>query len=567
MPPFIFYKGADNNVRFIPLHDPENCMMTILSPQIAIVSDSRHRVGDVKQRLEKATMRELTTMLDELSMGLRCTLNKKDLIANIMDNWSAILDRASEVIDANNAKCQDAIDQLELMRGVATEMNENKGKGKGKGDDMAETQNVQPFSGEGYKLGEETSESEDDTKDFILIIKCKEFSQHVLLKVSRYDTVLGLKMMMMADKIAGSDQTLIDAKDPNDVLFSTCPLKMVDKNGQHMEDFMHIGHYFDRSDHGGEVEIIYQHERGDLTEMNQMLLDCGGYSVAVKENKITDGMVLREITNDTKKGRMTIMGNTMKVFYDFDVETNVGDVMMALMRAIGMPAFSLRLKFPSPSCSLLENWQKVFAEFGPCPTFELVATLKGGAKRHVKEPRAKKDGNVLKQGMIVQKKQSIERITISRNADAVDDVPKIISDSLNLMDLLEKASEKDAKGAFNLMLGKMKKETVGIDINNSPLMMALKNNKSNLRIENLGEAVLHDVFTPLRNLMLDVEGVYESGALTFDIIATRAFFNADTAQWDWQGIRATIEAEILRRNSASCSIDELTKAMGDIVMK
>ena len=574
MAPFLFYKGADGEVRFIPRYDLDETPAFILSPSMAVVLDIRDRPEKVRECLEKATVRELRSMLDNLSMGIRNNTSKKVLIDEIMKYWTEIMERASEIIDFNSERCDRAIDQAQQMRAVATEMRENKGKGKGK--DTAEAQNVQPFSGEGYKLSEDTptkvaeeiaSENEDN-KDFILIIKCKEWSGHGMFKVSRSDTVLGVKMMMMTDKIEASDQTLIDANDPNDVLFSTCPLKMVGKDGQTMDDFMNIGHYFDRNAHGGEVEIVYQHERGVLTEMNQMFLDCGGYAVAVKEGKMTDGMVLREITNTTKKGRMSIMGNTITVYYDFDEETTVGDVMMALVRSIGMPAFSLRLKFPSPSCSLLENWQKVWAEFGATPTFELVASLKGGAKSlHAKEPRVKKDGNVLKQGMIAQKKNSIEKITIARNADVVKDVPKIISESLTTMNLLEKASERDAKGAFNLMLGKMKQETMGNDINNSPLMLTMKSNKSDLRLEHLGEAVLCDVFAPLRDLMLEVEGVYESGALTFEIIAARAFFNEKTAQWDWHGLRASIEAEILRRNSASSSIDDLTKAFGDITMK
>ena len=36
-----------------------------------------------------------------------------------------------------------------------------------------------------------------------------------------------------------------------------------------------------------------------------------------------------------------------------------------------------RLKYTS-SCSLLEGWRKIFAEFGKSATFELVATLRGG---------------------------------------------------------------------------------------------------------------------------------------------------------------------------------------------
>ena len=104
-----------------------------------------------------------------------------------------------------------------------------------------------------------------------------------------------------------------------------------------------------------------------------------------KDGTIYDGKVinLTDVPDEKKKGRLTIRSNGISLYYDYTEHDKVQDVYDALDEsAIYCNGDNgvFRLKFLSSPSTLLA-YQPIFAEFGTNPSFELVATLKGGGKR------------------------------------------------------------------------------------------------------------------------------------------------------------------------------------------
>ena len=192
--------------------------------------------------------------------------------------------------------------------------------------------------------------------------------------------------------------------------------------------------------------------------------------------------------------------------------------------------------------------------------FKLMPKLAGGVKK-LKEKSVKKDGNILKQGLITTKVNEIQLKEKFRNGTACANVQSVIADSLVLMDKLYHSHMANTTQAFGIILEKMDDATLGSDLATSPLMNALRNNKADLRLENLGTALTRGLFKNLHNIMLEVDGIFEGGSLTVELVITQAFFSEKSGNWDWKSIGKAIANEIQSRKGSEGKIEELTDAL------
>lgn len=218
-----------------------------------------------------------------------------------------------------------------------------------------------------------------------------------------------------------------------------------------------------------------------------------------------------------------------------------------------------RLKYLS-SPSLLQAWQPIWAEFGTAPEVESVATLLGGGK-DVK--KTKKDGAFLKQGKLSHIVKALKALEMKRNIGVYAQTSKMVEDCLALQGALYKAGEEDPNKAFLLMSD----TSLGEDAENSPLLNCVKNHNSEHKLESLGDIFAQDIFSGLFSVKQELDGIFESASLVFELITTNAFYNPKSASWAWQSIITSVEQEIIRRRKTKTSIEDLTRMMGDVKMK
>eukprot|EP00438_Fugacium_kawagutii_P017657 Skav201274 [mRNA] locus=scaffold2058:114237:116183:- [translate_table: standard] len=247
---------------------------------------------------------------------------------------------------------------------------------------------------------EETKEEETDDEmpvDFSLVVKSPDLRHHILLKIKRSDTVLYVKQLMMFEKIKGKAG---EKPDEQFVLASTAPLAMRTKDGKLMEDFSTIGSYFETRAYGGEVNVKFSRDTEQMSEYGLFFLRCAMFNEAVKDGSLYDGKVINayKVKKSKLKGTAIIKVNEMQFHFPYGVDECVKHIHEAFEHCgiyCGDETGELnpfRLKYTS-SCSLLEGWQKIYAEFGNSATFELVATLRGGGKQGVMRAIAKGKNN------------------------------------------------------------------------------------------------------------------------------------------------------------------------------
>ena len=419
-----------------------------------------------------------------------------------------------------------------------------------------------PFVGQGYKLtaDEPTKQKDDDEtaelpQDLSLVVRGAAMS--VVAQVSKLNTVKEALVRI-------SHQLLKDGKDEYAALLNASVMNLVKmRTGEVMKDDAELCDYFDQP--WGEVKMVMKDssERSDVDKAfiaSALLLDAD-------VSKVSNNLHLNEKpTNST--GTLTIKVNDdIKMFYHYTSQDTVKDIHSLLekldINCDGEDA-DYRLKYVS-SGSFLQAWEPVEATMKGSDICELTVALRGGGKR---SPATKtvKNGHLLKKGILADLVKELKKKTTTANTDTMDKSKGIVEESLKLMDKLYNAGEQDAIKAFRIMLGKLNNETIGTDLETSPLMLALKNNKPTLRLNTLSDAVVKEIFGSLRDVLLEVEGVYESALLTFEIIATNAFYNEKSANWDWVGIRNAIKNEIDNRATTATSMSELTQALSDVNM-
>ena len=206
------------------------------------------------------------------------------------------------------------------------------------------------------------------------LVQCKRNSQIFEVKQSFIKV-----MMAMSDK----DDKNFNIDDDQDLMALASTMEMWDEDEkQKLDDFSTIGEHFNHNAYGGVLKVKHQSNPENLPEMMLMFLNTGCYRLAEKDGTIYDGKVinLTDVPDEKKKGRLTIRSNGITLYYDYTEHDKVQDVYEALDEsAIYCNGDNgvFRLKFLSSPSTLLA-YQPIFAEFGTNPSFELVATLKGG---------------------------------------------------------------------------------------------------------------------------------------------------------------------------------------------
>ena len=207
--------------------------------------------------------------------------------------------------------------------------------------------------------------------------------------------------------------------------------------------------------------------------------------------------------------------------------------------------------------SYLKKYDVIFTWLNTGGKMRLVPSVNGGVKSA--KTKVKKDGVALKCGMLsklvesIQKAKSVEKNELAKAS-------QIVADGLKAMTKLENTAEQDAEKTFAFILEKVSDKVLGKDGATSELIQCiLKTNKGDLRMETLVDALLPQVFQDLRNLKSEVDGAYESGSLTLELLLTRAFYNEGSSTWNWRRVKEMIFNEIGKRGNA-ISIQELSEA-------
>ena len=248
-------------------------------------------------------------------------------------------------------------------------------------------------------------------------------------------------------------------------------------------------------------------------------------------------------------------------YHSFKVNhyTTVGDVKCMMQGRIQIISIEMALLFNG---NHLRNERELFDELeipeDGSGILNLAFLMFGSGKKVVK-----KDGTVVKQGMISTRKEAISRQCAQLNVARFTDIPIMIDNVSRLLRAFYDISEENPLKAFKMLLGRISDKCLG-NKDSSEILDVLKgSNKGELRLENLHKLLVRECFSELHSTFQEMSGVVESASLTADLISTRAFFNPSQSSWNWQGIKRAIEDEMLLRKSSASSAheDELSSLM------
>ena len=177
--------------------------------------------------------------------------------------------------------------------------------------------------------------------------------------------------------------------------------------------------------------------------------------------------------------------------------------------------------------------------------------------------KTKKDGAIVKQGMVSERKEAIAKKCAQLHIEKFADIPSLIDSVSRLLRALYDISEENPVKAFKMLLGRISDKCLG-DKDSSEILDILKSsNRGEFRLDSLHKLLVRESFSELHSTFQEMSGVVESASLTADLISTRAFFNPSQSSWNWQGIKRAIEDEMLLRKSSASSAheDELSSLM------
>eukprot|EP00435_Cladocopium_sp_Y103_P063044 s706_g24.t1 len=201
----------------------------------------------------------------------------------------------------------------------------------------------------------------------------------------------------------------------------------------------------------------------------------------------------------------------------------------------------------------------------PLNFYLATAGLAGGGKtRKDLKTKAKKDGAVLKGGMLAELRECVAELKARQNSETYDTAKETIAKAQTMMNAFEAIAKDDAEKAMRIWLGKLDDQTIGENVETSPLALTLQsNNKADLRIGGFVEMTVKQVFREVKELFDEISGMVETGELILEHTVVKAYYTSG-GTWNWSGIKASIKAEIARRHQADSEMDELTRTMDDM---
>ncbi|CAE7898607.1 unnamed protein product [Symbiodinium sp. KB8] len=379
---FIFVKEAgDTKLRVVPIESTGMILVMDLMEHCDIREDK----DAVKKCLEQLTVGELLAFMEDLNIGSsEPTTNKDEIVEGILSVWDALMFKLDMEIPLTTQRTKEEM-------GISTP-------------------STVPFSGSGYKLGEDISENEDENKGKVVkLIVRRMGGDTFVIETHEFATIYEVKLAL-ALRLKKKDTLPEHAQ----MMFAQLSI-LKTKTGEILNDHANIGVVS-----GGKpycevfMTLKTQAERAD--HVNAFIISSVLQSYLEDENK--DEIFLNEFDKKKHINTAIIKCGDKKVFkFSYGEGETVRDLQNAFcIWGVNVGADKeLKLKYLQ-SASYLQEWEPLHATLQPSSTCELVVCLRAGAPKR----GTTKDAKILK---VSTAKSNFDKLTQSISRQVVQGAP------------------------------------------------------------------------------------------------------------------------------------------------